>query len=542
MPRAHAGAVASGRREGFSVQREWIPLALTYALAVVVRLSMWRSAPYGDEGMFFSVARRFWGPPERFDDIYNDPIHPYDPFLFFHRPFFHVLLSLPAHVSFDSYRLAHLLITSLLPVLCILILREARVRPLLAYPVATVIALHQAFVFWGVIAWPDSLMTTALAAAVWTGQRGWNVASAAAALAAVWTKETAYAALLFLLVWSLSEGYRAGKARFYPLRLERPQTAYLGAAIVAPVPIAVAMALGLGFPGGPTRDLYAVRLLDQFFLMPWLVLLVLLGLRWPRTRRLAALGLLYPLVFFVLHVMLHRGIELWYLVVPNFFALVAATAVLDEWWTRTRKRQDVLERHAPKAAAVLVAALFVVYLVVPHDAAPQIKAFAVRPLTMQTQDSLTEALDYQDHRDPDIGQVVALLDQRRPAAVFAPDVYFPMSYYPLAFHTGLVLSWSTGVTRTLRQDLDPWISALEQRTNLTVLQKLREPLNEAIREVYAPCLLLDTERYAVFDGPQCAGSGPLLREEYERRVREFEGQDRVLDQVSAWITDKSGGG
>lgn len=506
------------RRETvFSPQQELIGLGALYLGAFLLRLPILPSLPYGDEGMFFHVAQRWWNPPPFLDDIYDDPVHPYLPFLFFHRPFFHVLMRPAASISFEAYRFFHILLTALLAPLATMILRQSGVRKRLAYPAGALIAASPALLAWNVFLWPDSLMTLLLAMSLWFALRRQGLWAGIFAVAAVWTKETAFAAVAFLLGYALWEGWRERRTTVWPLRFDTVQSGYAVAFAIAPFPLAIAMGLGLGFPGGPSDTNYAPRLLDGLFLTLWLLPALLVGLTWRRSRMLAFLGLLYPVVYLALHLLLHRGVEGWYMVPANYFVVLGAALALDEAWRRgdrTRRRPHCC--IAPYAA-VLLAALLAFHVLGP---ATPVKGRLLHPVTGQAEGSVFQVYDYELHRSPNLRAVLDVLDARRPHTVMMVDVYLPTALYPLSSKSEKQLGWGTLITQSFHQDLIPWVTAIEDRSNLTLVEKHEHALNLAIRSTYADCLIHDNFEFAVIDGPGCRGRGDALRTEYEARLEE----------------------
>src|SRR5207302_6858521 len=130
--------------------------------------------------------------------------------------------------------------------------------------------LHPWMAAWGARAFPDSLMAAFVLGGLLAHARGKLPLGAALFVGAVWTKETGIVALAAVGGWTLWKAIAARHAGLWPLRLDRPSTAYFGAALLAPAPLVGSLLLlGARMPGWSTTPL-AWDDLDRATLAVWL--------------------------------------------------------------------------------------------------------------------------------------------------------------------------------------------------------------------------------------------------------------------------------
>lgn len=509
------------RRQFFPKGRTWFALLLlVYIFAFGVRFNLWTVHPYGDEAAHYYVARHLGNGPEHVRSVNFDFPADKAPFLsnldtrplFYQRPMFSLLLWPGAVVSFEAYRLLHIALTSLIPVAAILLLRQMETRTLLAAATGLLLAVNPLFVTWGTLVFPDSLMTLALAASVLAARRDRPITSAGLLLAAIWIKEVAIVAALFLLAHALLRGRRLGQTSLWPLRLDRLQTGYLVVVLVALGPLLYSQFLGGLFPGwGRGGEIKSN--IDRFFLQLWLLPVILAGLRWPRTRFLSGLALLYPAFFLAYRILLGRGLAIWHFPPMQFFAAAAATLVLDEWWTRARAKPSRALRFLPQFVALILAGLLAIQISVPETQAPRSRL--TMPLSGLSNMSLPEALRYEKSRDHDLHEVLIRLQEQTNSGLFLVDVGWFYILHPISGLSATIYYGYTEVAEAGHQDPAFWSSHLERGETLALLFTLDVALNEAIRTVYADCRIYQNPSFELFNGSNCAGRADQLRAKWD---------------------------
>lgn len=512
-------ALASAVDRDALVRRAWtvLPLALLYGLALWTRLRIWHSFPYGDEGGFYYVAGHFWHAPPNLENLYNPGWFDFRP-VFWVRPM-HFLLLFPGGIfSFESYRFLNIAYTSLLPVLAFVILRGWGARRALAFLVGLAVAFAPVFVVWGVITIPDGPMTVVFALALVAAQRGWYHAAGALLTLAVWVKEVAIVGVAFLLATAVWSGRRDFQA--WPLRLNKPQTAYLGALILGPLALMYAMTVRAPLPGG-LSETEPKWLLDQLFMTSWLIPLLPVGLLWPRSRFPAALGLAYPVFYVVYTQLLGRGVNLWYLVLPNFLVLLGAAMTLNEAWNQAAPQRRTVVRWIPAALALFLTAILAVSILAPNSEG---KADWVQPLSQTRLNNLRQSVDYEVSRDNDLQAAIQAMRLAPERDVFLADLYEPYVVYPVAVQSGRVWNSNSWDTEHFGAEVSRWSDAIESRAHVTLVDKNRwgrpTALIVAVQEVYADCAVHDSARYLVIEGASCAGRGDELEASFERHKQD----------------------
>jgi hypothetical protein len=463
-----------------------------FALAWALRLVPLGSDPYGDEAAHYYVARHFGAAPANItppEDI---------AYLFWQRPLFSLLLGPGAQVSFAAYRILHAAVAALLPVLVAGLLGRLGVRRPLACGAGLAVAVTPTFVLWGSRAFPDSLMAALALAGIWAYVAGRPLGAALLLLGASWVKETAIPLAVLLWVVALWRGHRRGEAGIYPLRLDRQATAMLAAVALAPLPLVVSVGLLGGRPPGWSTSAMGWPQLDGFFLSSWLLLPVLAGLLWPRTRRWSLLALAYPLGYTAYQALLHRGIEGWYLVLPQALVLVSCALVAEE----VLRRLGPARRRTAWAAPVAMALLLLALVALPHGAAKQWTAPASPSSTESLPAMLERTASAHDQQD-----AVRALGPRPWEGLFVVDAGWFFILHP--FSEGAArLGWAYSETA---HDLAPWVKAIEQDATRVVVERHDLPLNQAIRDTYRDCTVAQNPTYTVLEGRRCAGRSDALR-------------------------------
>ncbi|MEK6985001.1 MAG: hypothetical protein AABX89_01290 [Candidatus Thermoplasmatota archaeon] len=453
------------------------PLLALYAVALAIRLWVAGGQPYGDEAAHYYVARHLGaGPTNVFPPQEME-------FLFWQRPFFSLLLWPGAQFGFEAYRLQGHLVSALLPVLVALLVRSGGGRVGWSIATGLVAAAWPPVVLWSVRVFPDPL----LAALVLLGLLAWRsgrIGTAAALfLAATWVKEVGYLVPFALFATGLVAALRTREASLWPLRLNRPLTALAASLVLGPLPLLYDLAiLGGPAPGWSTSPLN-ISHLDGLFFSVWLIPLLGLGLRWPTTRNLSAVALLYP-GFYILYSMTGRGIEAWYMVLPSLLVLAAASLTLHEASTRVRPAL----RAVP--AALVAVALLVAFL--PSGTALRDLATPASP----EQASLSELADGLA-RDTRLTEALDAIPEPQTVGIFSVDMPWFYVAYPLTERFAFL-----GVGLTVFGTLPEWRAAFDD-ADWTVVAKNDAELNRAIRAGYADCLRHDNPDFAVFETDAC---------------------------------------
>lgn len=502
----------------------WDPwaLAAAYLVALAVRWTILDAGPYTAEAAHYAMARNLWRGVDNLDSLFEDVVPDDFAWFFWQRPLLCLVFWPGASLGFTAFRVEHVLLSSLVPVLAATLLRQLGTRPAWAYAAALALAVHPVLVPWSVLVLPDSLVAAFALAGLLAAHDGRPFATAAFLLAGAWVKEVGAvtAAALFLLAcWRDADGSRAS---LWPLRLGPFATPLLAAGLLAAVPLAVSLQLPYGtVPGFRVGGDLAVDL-ERLFLLVWLAPVALLGLALPATRRLAAVALAWPAFFVAYHLGTGKAIEVWYHVVPATLVACAAAATLSHLAPAARGAAARpatpaarAARWSPVALAILLAGLLAVQVAVPQ--AHPLQRAAVTPLTGQGQWSLEEALRYEEVRGDDLDHVLAAVPASRRGTWTALDMDYSLVMHPLASLAGRV-----NKDFTPAGDLDDatvrwWADAVERRADATFLAVHPEAteLNQAIREAYAPCLTAQGGM-AVVQPQACQGYGDRLVASYRR--------------------------
>ncbi|HEX2065325.1 MAG TPA: hypothetical protein VHI93_00795, partial [Candidatus Thermoplasmatota archaeon] len=423
--------------------------------------------------------------------------------LFWQRPLFSLLLWPGAAISFEGYRVWHILLSSLLAPLALAVVAQAGGRRVAQWATGVAVALLPGLVGWGVRVFPDSLMAVLFLCAVWLHGRGWHGRAALAFLAAAWVKEVAAVGLLAAFAAAAWTGRRRGEVGLWPFRLDKPATAHAAAGLLAPLPLAFGVLVLGGAPPGWSSSKATLGLLDGLFVSAWLLPAVLLGLRWPRTRRLSLWALVLPLFYATYGFVLHRGVEAWYLVLPQVLALVAAALALEEG---ARRAATPAHRRAGQAVAVALCAVLAAAAVLPDDAGARAAA-----LPFGGGWTSLPGLHGEAQRPHPLEAPLAALPLDRSTDVFVVDVDWFYAFYPFA-----EVANSTGWAFTsVELPLSAWTVAVEG-PRATLVATNGHPLNVALREAYADCRVWQGEGFEILHGHACPGRLGRLREALER--------------------------
>lgn len=475
-------------------------------LSFGVRVSMLGSDPYGDEAVHFHIARSFGLDNPR---VVNEGAKTY---LFVQRPLFSLLMWPGAILGFAAYRVWHMLFASALVVVVFGMLREQRVRPVLAAGAGLILTLHPTFVLWGLRVFPDTLMTLMLVLAVRAHLMKRPIQTGGFALAAVWIKEVAVVVVATLFIWSTVRAWIQRDFGLWPFRMDRMQTALGAALALSMLPLWLGISYFDGrFPGWSTnyRPIFVV---DNMFLSLWLVPMVALGLMYRRTRIFAIVALALAAFFVYYRFGLGRGVDDWFWVSTGVLSLTAAAITFERSLSAVAARSRRGLNWAP--VAIGAAGFVVLALQIVAPAGTQ-----ARELAYTSHDSLQPPLwsavkKASGHTD--LQEVVAWLEKRQPLNLLLADVgwfYVDYPFSDLAPHVGVAYT-----EPEIGAGVELWVEAIEEAANYTVLMETHWPMNGAIRETYAECVEFREGPYWVINGQNCAGRVGLARANLEKRL------------------------
>lgn len=469
-------------------------LAGLYAVAVAARLALLDGPLFGDESAHYAVARG-WGR----DPSNVSPEYGLNEALWWQRPLFSLLLAPGAAAGLLAYRIEHALLAALLPVAVAEVVRKAGARPLLAAGAGLAVALHPTFVLWGARAFPDSLMAVLALLALRAHQSGRPLATAALFVAAAWVKESALPLAAGLLLWTAWSARRRGEVVLWPLQLDRASTGLLGAVLLGALPLAYAsIVLDAPLPGWSGAP-FAAAGAAGLVVTAWLLVPVLAGLLWPRSRPYSLAALSFPAVALV-YAALGQGLEAWSIVAPAALTVVGAAVALEE----AGGHAHGAVRASGRAATAALAAILVVLVVVPNTVLAKEVAAPAQPPPASLGQLAAEL-----HGDALADAVAAIRDDQWDV-VFLVDVGWYHVDHPFAQRAEAV-GWSyTGVSIPLEE----WSRAVEG-SSVTVLATTDRPLNAALRSTYADCVQAVAGGFVVIEGTLCPGRGAALRRALE---------------------------
>lgn len=473
---------------------------LLWGLAVALRWPFLGSQAYGDEGVHFYMTKHWTAPPANFSDVFGQLwFHP--SYIVYQRPLYYLLFHPAALVSFEAFRIQNLLVGALLPVVAYGLLRRSGTRKAVAVAAGLVCAGLPYFIVWGSFGLMDTTMTVLLLAGLWARQAKRPLLSAALLLAAVWSKETAYFAVVVLLAFSYLARWRKREAGLWPIRLDAQQSGEAVVLAIGLLPLMVGFAHGLQTPGGE-GDAPNAYILEEAFWSSWLVPVLLLGLRWRTSRWFAASGLAAGFFFVIIHAVLHRGIGVWYNVPSVALTVVGIAATLDAAWTAWRRHP-----WAPALGSAAVCGLLLAGAFVPES---QAKAALQHPLHVVPSGSYADDLDYQHHvRDQDLIQMKVWVRSEPFSTLLLFDVEYSHALYPFVDQLPHVLGGTSLVFAVLPHPVGVVADAIGQNGTLTVLEVRENAYNQAVRAVFADCVIHHNVQYVVIHGG-CAGRAALL--------------------------------
>jgi hypothetical protein len=489
----------------------WMLVLLASAIvAFAARWPLVHVPIYGDEAGMFYFSRHLH------QDAQN--VHEFDSgqalqtaMFFWHRPLFRLLFAPGAWISFHAYRVEFIAFSALLAPLTLMLLQTLAVRRWLILVGGTAAAAYPLFVHWSSIAFPDTPMLVAFVGALLAHERRRTSLAAALFVASLWFKETAIVGLGAFLVLHMVSLVRSG-ARRWRASLRDPILAKYGAAsILGLLPLAVYMVLG-GHRPGWSSGINGRELPGALLPSLWVLPLIVVGLRWARTRFYAIVALAYMCFYLALTWVLHTWVQDWYQVQPVFLGLVAALLVLDEILRRVA--ETGARRTFASAVVILVIAI---QIFVP--ASWPLKQAATNPWGHPAQPSLAETYR-RDHYFDAVADLEAHLGGTDHRAVFTIDLPLFYVLYPLAENSADV-RWSyTDHNFTRRTEIARYTNLMDGTANVTVLQtsKTDHPLNIALRTAYSDCVDYRNSDFVLMHGQRCPGRLQRVVDEYETRT------------------------
>lgn len=495
----------------------WVGAALAvglWALSFALKVPVLHSPPYWDEALHYWTAKHLGTRYGVIADVWGHPIGEAK-YLLFQRPLFYLAFWLPAQGGFQAYRTTHALAASLLAPAGYLLLRGHGIRRPAAALGGVAVAAVPMLAMWGTLGLMDSLMTLALAALLWAHQTQRHVLVFVAGVAAVWTKETAYAAVVALLAIDAVRGRVNGRVTFAPLRLDARLTALAFAAAIAPWPLMWATANDLALPGAVNHGGPAL-ILDWMFVTPWLVPVLGIGLLRRRSRFLCAFTLGAGL-FMVGLQMAARDVPQWYLVPTTFLTVVACAAAADAW-LREPPSRAAWTRPVPAFVAIVLVALIVG---VPNGPARD----HLRPLTGDGGNDLRGAWEFEVRfRDRDLHETIDMVPLDTAPDVLAIELAPPALYVPIAEKARHVY-WDSSFYRSMFEfDVGRLAAHIEDNATWTIVSRddlANLPMSQAIEEVYADCIVHQTPRYTLLHAPACAGRAQRLEDAWRAHDPRF---------------------
>lgn len=493
----------------------WIGIAVVaglWAFSVAAKLPVLGAPAYWDEGLHYWTAKHLGQGFDRMTDLWGNPVGTPE-YLVFQRPLFYVLFWLPAQGGFSSFRVAHALAASVLAPLAYAVLRAHGARRPAAVLAGVAVALVPSLAMWGNLGLMDSLMTAWLALLLWARATGRDGLMFVAAVAAVWTKETAFAAVLGLLAFEAARAWMDGRAAFAPLRLDGRVTALAWAAAVAPWPLVWAVMHDLALPGAVNHG-SVQPVLDRMFGSLWLVPVLVVGLASRRSRFLCAFALAAG-AFLVGLQLAARDVPQWYEVPTTFFALVACAAAGDALWRARPRRGLAWGRAVPAGVALLVTYLLVA---LPNGDARD----ALRPLSGDGGNSLAGSWAFETGiRDAELHAAFAAVPLEMRPDVYDIDIAAPAMYVPFADEAGHIY-WDSSWIRTLIEiDTAPAAHRIEANGTWTVVDRSDLPFAAAVLDVYADCIRYENPGFVAIEGSACAGRADRLEAAWRERDPRF---------------------
>lgn len=482
--------------------------AALFTLAFAMKVPLLEAPPYGDEHLHFVVAADPAQPTPDTVDVWGNPFGVSDS-LFWQRPAFYAAFMAPAHAGFDATRIVHALVASVLAPLGAWLLRVHGVSWPACLLAGVALAITPAFVVWGTYLLMDTLMTVVLLAMLVARRLRRFGFVAVLATIAVWTKETAYAVVVVLFAIDLVRALRNGRASLYPLRLEPAEASLAWPLVLGPIPLVIALGKGLPAPGGAAEG-STLHLLQLVLPTVWVVPVLVVGLWWRRSRFLCAAGLAGAAAFLLLHAA-GRGVQVWYAIPALAFAILGTASAADA--AVRAARGSPWPRQAGAALAALLAVGVVLgAATLPHGPMRE----GLYPLSAMSPHPLLDMYEFETTlRDQDLERALADIPLQQHPDVLVMQNNWPLPFIPLRAAATLYVDLPY-FRSMVGFDSDALAARIENATTYALLGGGNEPIQLAIREVYADCILATHGDWLVIQGAMCADRGEALRSAHLR--------------------------
>ncbi|MEK6975987.1 MAG: hypothetical protein AABY18_06565 [Candidatus Thermoplasmatota archaeon] len=477
----------------------WMSLALMAGLWVIAFLAaipIIHSPVYWDESVHYFTARNGSPVDGHFQDLWGNRVNSPDA-LFWQRPAWYAMFWAPAQGDLATFRVAHAAVAAGLAPIGFALLRAFGFTRVTGAAAGLALAVMPPLPTWAALGFMDPMMAEALGLAVVARRLHWWRTSAAFAVLAVWFKETA---LILVAAWTAIElirGWINGRAKAWPLRLGEREASAVYATLLAPLPILYGMLKDVPTPGGfayhPT-----VEIADAVLGTSWLAVPLAVGLLLRPSRALAALGLATGAFFVVLQVM-GRSTESWYLVPSVLFAVVGAAAAC-EAVVRAAWRRPAL-RAAALALVLASGGVCAAAAALPSDAGRE----HLFPLSGRGPLPWREEVTFQTTvRDQELEAAFAALPIDGHTTLVLIEPHWPPEYVRLA-DAGPVIMDMAYIRAFVGLDTQRLAQTMEANGTWTMLYEGKHPMQQAIAEVYADCVVERFGGISLIIAEPCAG-------------------------------------
>jgi hypothetical protein len=397
-----------------AVRPHAFPCAVLFALGLAFRLREVHAPLYGDQALYFYLSESL--------GIATSSVKDLSP-LWTHvavRPFMYVFFWPWANMGMTAFRVANIVVGATVPCLIYCLSVRFRVGPALAAIVALAASVHPVLVTFSVKGFPDNL-ATALALggylAYFSNRRG---AATALLLLTVLTKE-AYAMFLLPLLGD-------GAYRFMKTRSLLALAPFVGlCAVVVTNGISIYLLDGRlqGWGSGKPESWFFRAFLASSWFIPLYVLLLL-----EREMQVLLVSLAAPAFYAVWALLLHRGIEQWYIYGPFCVALVGLSVGLQSAMRHVASpiasgvpllpsRRERMRTASSKACAI---ALLATIVILPEQAGWRNWLDLVK---------LEHLLDWTSKAPPDHAEEMArVVKTQKPRDLLIVDTFWAYAYYP----------------------------------------------------------------------------------------------------------------
>lgn len=428
---------------------------------------------YGDEAIHYYVAKHLWAHPT---NVF--PEFTYSSALFYQRPMFSILLHPGTWFGVEGYRVWHILLgATSVPLAWFLVRPKGLLWATLA---ALGLTVQPIMVLWGVITFPDALMTSLILGAWLLYEREKHLAAGLVLLLAIWVKEVAIVFAVLLAVQALIRSRKEG-GTLYPLVLNRSATAWIGVLAFATLPMQFANVFVGGQPTGWSTSGLSVPF--------WIVLsggtlvLAILLTGVGQKQRAAYMGLAFPAFYALYGWVLGRGVDSWYAYAPVAIAWVASVIIAAD------SKGSIRRLAVVGLGLTLVHSLIALPLVTPG-------------FEDQTTQEIYHEWGSEDHFRNALAQIPSN------ATVLTADIQW--------FHQGMVADsfHFAGFGRTdAGTPAATWEFAINA-SDYMFLYPTGGRGNLALQAAYEPCLFYQNSEFKLYHAP-CEAADPLHQDDFE---------------------------